>query len=256
MEAYKNLIKEIEQYIAKLENASLTMDELFELEKLTRKLHERSIILRYKAFENKVGIEAPKKEELMIEAPVEEPNEEPVVEAEEKEEELEFKIFENTEEEEDLGFIFEAPEETSEEEEQEDMVQDESFEDNEVDLKDEVDSEEELPEEEEPVKPVATAGASFLDRFKGPDNSLSSQFAGSKLESLIGAFGLNEKLMFINELFDGSSEMFSDAVKGLDAKASMDEANAMLENLAAEHEWDPEEEAVAEFIIYIQRRHA
>lgn len=248
MEAYKNLIKEIESYISKLETASLTMDELFELEKLTRKLHERSIILRYKAFENKVGIEAPKVEEKAIEEPVIETQEEPELPVEEeKEEELEFKIFDN-EEEEDLGFVFEAPEE---DEEPEAKIEEEIP----VAPKEEV-----KPQEVEPEPPVeeskpASEGGSFLDRFKAPDNSLGSQLAGSKLDSLIGAFGLNEKLMFINELFDGSSEMFSDAIKSLDSKNGMDEANAMLENLAEEHSWDPEEEAVAEFIVYIQRRH-
>lgn len=249
MEAYKNLIKEIESYISKLETASLTMDELFELEKLTRKLHERSIILRYKAFENKMGVEAPNVEEKAIEEPVIETQEEPELPAEEeKEEELEFKIFDN-EEEEDLGFVFEAPEE---DEEPEAKIEEEIP----VAPKEEV-----KPQEVEPEPPVeeskpASEGGSFLDRFKAPDNSLGSQLAGSKLDSLIGAFGLNEKLMFINELFDGSSEMFSDAIKSLDTKNGMDEANAMLENLAEEHSWDPEEEAVAEFIVYIHRRYA
>lgn len=251
MEAYKNLIKEIENYISKLESASLTMDELFELEKLTRKLHERSIILRYKAFENKVGIQSPKMEEEVVEEPVAEVVEEPEVEAEaEQEEELEFNIFESEEEEEDLGFVFEAP--------QEEEPQEEAEEEEEIELapKEEVKPQEVEPQVSEPTPQATNVGGSFLDRFKGPDNSLSSQFAGSKLDSLIGAFGLNEKLMFINELFDGSSEMFSDAIKGLDAKSTIDEANAMLENLAEEHSWDPEEEAVAEFIVYIQRRHA
>lgn len=246
MEAYKNLIKEIEKYISKLETASLTMDELFELEKLTRKLHERSIILRYKAFENKVGIESQPVQETPIEEPkvevVEEPTPMPEPEPiEEKEEELEFNIFENEEEEEELGFVFEAPQEEDEEEE--------------ITVEDQVEPQEIAPEPNTPSS-THSRNDSFIDQFKAPDNSLGSQFAGAKLSTLIGAFGLNEKLMFINELFDGSSEMFSDAIKALDAKKNMEEANAMLDDLAREHSWDPEEDAVGEFIVFIQRRHA
>jgi hypothetical protein len=254
MEAYKNLIKDIESYISKLETASLTMDELFELEKLTRKLHERSIILRYKAFENKVGVEqAEVKEE-----PAPEPEPEVIEEPEaEEEEELEFNIFENEEEEENLGFVFEAPQDEvkPDEEEKEEEI--------EIEPKEDMEPQEVIPQPAGSTPEPAVAetqttdvGGSFIDRFNSVDNSLSSQFAGSKLDSLIGAFGLNEKLMFINELFDGSSEMFSDAIKALDTKSSFDDASAMLDELANEHSWDPEEEAVAEFIVYIQRRHA
>lgn len=250
MEAYKNLIKDIENYIAKLETASLTMDELFELEKLTRKLHERSIILRYKAFENKVGVESVEAKEEPTPEPVVEPEPEVIEEPKAEEgEELEFNIFDN-EEEEDLGFVFEAPQEDlkPEVEEKEEEI--------EIEPKDEVEPQEVEPQPSEPTPEPTSQGGSFIDRFKTADNSLSSQFAGSKLDSLIGAFGLNEKLMFINELFDGSSEMFSDAIKALDTKSSFDDASAMLDELANEHSWDPEEEAVAEFIVYIQRRHA
>ncbi len=244
MEAYKNLIKEIENYISKLETASLSLDELFELEKLTRKLHERSIILRYKAFENKVGIEPVEAMEESKPEPVAEPEPEVIDEAEpeEAEEELEFNIF-DADEQEDLGFVFEAPEEEPTT--------------NIVEKEEEIEPKAE--EEQQSNKPSTTTtsdGGSFIDRFKTMDNTLSSRLAGSKLDSLIGAFGLNEKLMFINELFDGSSEMFSDAVKALDEKSSFDDASAMLDELASEHSWDPEEEVVAEFIVYIQRRHA
>ena len=247
MEAYKNLIKEINKYISKLETASLTIDELFELEKLTRKLHERSVILRYKAFENKIGNEpmAEKEEPKLV------PEEKIEIVEENKpqeEEEVEFNIFDN--EEEDIGFVFEAP--------QEELKADTEEKELEIDIepKDEVEPQELEPQPSEPTPVSPSQGGSFIDRFKIADNSLSSKFAESKLDSLIGAFGLNEKLMFINDLFDGSSEMFSDAIKALDSKASLDEASVMLDELANEHAWDPEEEAVADFIVYIQRRHA
>ena len=76
------------------------------------------------------------------------------------------------------------------------------------------------------------------------------------LESLIGAFTLNEKLQFINELFDGSSDDFSTNIKQLDQLASMDAARNMLAELATTFNWDTESEIVEDFIFKICRRHA
>lgn len=76
------------------------------------------------------------------------------------------------------------------------------------------------------------------------------------LESLIGAFTLNEKLQFINELFDGSSDDFSSNIKQLDQLASMDAARNMLAELAQTFNWDTESEIVEDFIYKICRRYA
>ena len=97
---------------------------------------------------------------------------------------------------------------------------------------------------------------SFLDRLKIENNSIASRFSSSKLDTLIGAFGLNERLRYINNLFDGSSEIFSDAIKSLDSQSSLEEAKLKAAQLATEHDWDPEEEVVLEFMQYLNRRYA
>ena len=102
----------------------------------------------------------------------------------------------------------------------------------------------------------STAGSSFLDLMKSVDNSVNASFNGAKIETLVGAFGLNQKLRYINELFDGSSESFSDAIKSLDAKSTMNEAKDIVSALASEHEWDTEEESVVEFMTVLNRRYA
>lgn len=76
------------------------------------------------------------------------------------------------------------------------------------------------------------------------------------LETLAGAFTLNEKLQFINELFDGSSDDFSSSVKQLDQLANMDAARNMLAELSQSFNWDTESEIVEDFIYKICRRHA
>ena len=83
-----------------------------------------------------------------------------------------------------------------------------------------------------------------------------AHFSVVKITTLIGALGLNERLRFINELFDGSSEEFSDAIKKLETFESLSDASKTIDELASTHSWDPKEEAVQEFIIVLKRRYA
>ena len=112
-----------------------------------------------------------------------------------------------------------------------------------------------IPEPEPTPTPAASSG-SFLDHFSQQDNSVAGRFSARPLDSLIGAFGLNERLRFINDLFDGSSEKFSDAIKALDSQSDLDSAREKAAGYAEENEWDPEEEVVAEFMNYLNRRYA
>ena len=95
-----------------------------------------------------------------------------------------------------------------------------------------------------------------MEQMNISDQSMNTLMSGSKIDTLIGAFGLNEKLRFINDLFDGSSEKFSDAIKILDTQSDLEALNSQMNELASTHEWDPEEESVAEFISFVSRRYA
>lgn len=236
LQKYKNQIKEVESLVMKLENGALSIEELSTLESLTRAIHERSIILKYKAFEQKVN------PVVSTEEPAAEVSE-PKVEAEKKEvvEEptIDFSMF-------------------SVEEEEEAPIQE--------DIKVEAEPEiipEPTVEKVDPIvvelkeeAPVSQPGTSFLDRIQSADTSLNARFNGTKLDTLVGAFGLNQKLMYINELFDGSSESFSDAIKSLDSKSSMEDAKETVTALASKFEWDAEEESVIEFMAVLNRRYA
>jgi hypothetical protein len=242
LQKYKNQIKEVESLVIKLENGALSIEELSTLESLTRAIHERSIILKYKAFEQKVNPVVSTEEPA---AKVSDPK----VEAEKKEvvEEptIDFSMFSVEEEE-------EAPiqEDIKVEVEPDPEVEPEIIPEPTVEKVDSIVVE--LKEE----APVSQPGTSFLDRIQSADTSLNARFNGTKLDTLVGAFGLNQKLMYINELFDGSSESFSDAIKSLDSKSSMEDAKETVTALASKFEWDAEEESVIEFMAVLNRRYA
>ena len=243
LQAYRDQLKELTRMIDRLERGELSIQELLDMEKLTADLHAKSVILRYKAFEVKVhgeevAIVVEKREEMVITQPAPE-------EIVEESPAIDFSIFDAEDDSVEIENESSIIEEESEIEEQEEVIVDEI-------------NEEPEKEEPEPVRPAAppVSGTSFWEQVKTDDDSLSSRFAGSKLDTLIGAFGLNEKLRYINELFDGSSEMFSDAIKMLDSQADFSAATYKVNELASAHGWDPEEESVAEFMIYVKRRYA
>ncbi len=108
---------------------------------------------------------------------------------------------------------------------------------------------------EAPVNNLASS--TFVHKFNQVQSELSaSQFGLVKLDSLLGSFGLNERLQFINELFDGSSEAFSIAIKNLDQQPSSEHARSKVAECAVENNWDVESETVAEFMQKIIRRYA
>ena len=150
-------------------------------------------------------------------------------------------------------------------EEEEDLEEEVIEDDTEANMEQDVHQEEELAEavfEDEPV--IEAPAQPWEPQFSNDQPIWMAEMEANirdnrsvyPLDSLIGAFTLNEKLQFINELFDGSSDDFSNNIKQLDQLASMDAARNMLAELAQTFNWDTESEIVEDFIFKICRRHA
>ena len=88
------------------------------------------------------------------------------------------------------------------------------------------------------------------------EKSITQNYQVMTLETLIGSFTLNERLQFINELFDGSSDLFSSAIKRLDALDNRDSARSVIAEYAAENNWDLDGEVVEDFMLKICSRYA
>ena len=238
LQLYKRQIKEIQALIEKLEKGNLKLSELSDLERLTRELHEKSIILRYKAFE--------KETTLHVDSNI---TTSPVVDA------IQGKsLISHDNDEPSIDFSLFAGADSSEDPVKSDTPTQEHAQEVEEHVSITVTEDDEVIEKKSTT--IRTEGTSFLDRFNEENNSISSNYAGAKISTLVGAFGLNQKLLFINELFNGSSELFSDAIKILDAQSNFEEASPKLNELAFENSWDVEDEAVIEFMEFLNRRYA
>ena len=78
-----------------------------------------------------------------------------------------------------------------------------------------------------------------------------------KIDKFNGNYSLKEKITFINELFNGSSESFASAVKQIDSHSSMDTLMPTLNYLSATHTWsNANQEALSKFIEKVVAKYA
>lgn len=282
----KTILGHLESGIEKLESGQLSPEDMELLVEDAKELYERMVIMRYKIYEtNVLGVSSPVVSASIrqpeIETPIDlfgaidlsaEPefevtfaNEDPVVEAETVVYPLEEEDAEAFEEE-----VLEQEEVLEDEQqteffEQEDLIEQEDSEASEVEADEELIAADENVIEEEAAEEVpAPEEAHYEPQFSASQPIWMAEMEANirdnrsvfPLETLAGAFTLNEKLQFINELFDGSSDDFSASVKQLDQLATMDAARNMLTELSQTFNWDTESEIVEDFLYKICRRHA
>ncbi len=109
---------------------------------------------------------------------------------------------------------------------------------------------------EESTSSTSNNDSEITNRIKSIEQSLGSNYSIMPLDTLIGSFTLNERLQFINELFEGSSDAFSTAVKKLDSQDNLNAARSIVAEYAQNNEWDLDSEIVEDFLVKICRRYA
>ena len=277
----EKLFTEMRAALEKMHAGTLNREELDQLVENSREFYERCVIVRYKAYEKDIFGEIPvsvpmaevstpepfvdipqimdiELEKEAIEELAEEeiddvlnfesevlfePEVEHTPEPEPEQGAIEFSLFDDV--------IDHAVEEIEDEDEAVEHISISSVTTEEFGVK-----EEHIIMEEVSIQPTQEENVAFVKRFSPTDSSLSAQLNMNRLDSLIGSFGLNERLNFINGLFGGSSEAFSDAIKELDAQHSKDDALIKASAYAAQYAWDLDDETVEEFVIKLKRRHA
>ena len=273
----KTILGHLQSGVEKLESGHLSPEDMELLVEDAKELYERMVILRYKIYEtNVLGV----KEAVIsasirhteIETPIDlfgsidEPTPEPAFEvtfASGQSDELNAAVFNDELEEEHIEEHIEEQE--VEEEQIEEQIEEQEEEHIEEEQEERIEEKEEEPiddEEEELIEHAAPSN--WEPEFSGDQPIWMAEMEANirdnrsvfPLESLIGAFTLNEKLQFINELFDGSSDDFSSNVKQLEELASIDAARNMIAELADTYTWDTDSEIVEDFMYKICRRYA
>lgn len=111
---------------------------------------------------------------------------------------------------------------------------------------------------------------SIGDKLGGEDNSLHQRISSQKEDKSIGArlqhypisnireaIGLNEKFLFINELFNGDIEAYNDAINKLNDIGSVKQAFDYLNTLTGIYGWDAgrSAETIEKLANFVQRRY-
>ena len=89
------------------------------------------------------------------------------------------------------------------------------------------------------------------------DKSIGARMQQKPVGNIKEAIGINEKFLFINELFNGDLKAYNDSIEKLNTVPSIHEAFAFLNELTNEFQWDGQRSAhtIERFANLVQRRH-
>ncbi len=95
----------------------------------------------------------------------------------------------------------------------------------------------------------------LADKFRNEkDGSLGARMQNNKIKDLKDAIGINEKFLFINDLFDGNMQDYNNAVENINSMGTMEQARSVISNLKTKYKWDVKPDAVNHFMSYVERR--
>jgi hypothetical protein len=118
--------------------------------------------------------------------------------------------------------------------------------------------EEEMPAEpvaeEEPAAPVADETPAQQDIF-APATAAEKKSLNDRLAGNVLKFGLNDRIGFVKDLFDGSQEDFNRVVSQLNTLSNLSEAMEFIQtHISGEYGWDQKEETAARFIAAVEQK--
>ncbi|MFZ4545391.1 MAG: hypothetical protein ACOYOA_15165 [Saprospiraceae bacterium] len=85
---------------------------------------------------------------------------------------------------------------------------------------------------------------------------LSDKLGELPIEDLKKGMSLNERIIFLNELFDGNLNEFENAVHALNIASSFEGAKKLMIVLATRFDWATKEKQAKTFIKLVKRRHS
>ncbi len=86
------------------------------------------------------------------------------------------------------------------------------------------------------------------------EKSVAHKMQHKPIKDLKDAIGINEKFLFINELFDGNLQDYSEALNKLNAFQNLQSAEEFITEIASRYSWADDSEHVKEFRDLVERR--
>jgi len=115
-----------------------------------------------------------------------------------------------------------------------------------------------------PIPDIFSSLQTIADRYKTPDSTLNEAMAISNSSSVNTAvkqvrdlklsIGINEKFLFINELFKGNMKEYTDTIVMLSDAETLESAHQILDPFKGRYEWREDSAAYITLVDFLQRR--
>jgi len=102
---------------------------------------------------------------------------------------------------------------------------------------------------------MASIAMDFEEREDAPAPTTEKKSLNDRLAGGVLKFGLNDRIGFVKDLFDGSQEDFNRVVSQLNTLSTLDEANEFIQtHIAGEYRWEEKEETAARFMAAVEQK--
>jgi hypothetical protein len=99
------------------------------------------------------------------------------------------------------------------------------------------------------------SGITLADRLRdGQEKRIADKLQENKINDLRTTIGINDKFLFINELFEGNMRIYDEAVQKLNATTAMAQADLLLLDLKIVYNWESESPTVKKFVELVRRK--
>ncbi len=264
------LVEEIKTGLDQLQNEKLTLAELDEIQRNAQELYERLTVIKYRAAEKLVkNIEELEDESAEPEDPsaLQEVVKEAtpfrfniksiVEEIPENQTNLLDEIKERSEAADDVESKEDSLAPKSEEETIPAQAEQQAVADEESKSEEEVKGKQKT-EAKKPKKEKEDESSSLNDKLRGTSEpvSLADKFTKQPIVDLVSAIGINQKFLFMNDLFEGERDAFHQSIEKLNSFDSyLDADNYIKNNLVDKYNWDLESSSAVRFMELVERRY-
>ena len=94
----------------------------------------------------------------------------------------------------------------------------------------------------------------LVEHLQHDDNSLAAKLQQKSINELRTAIGINDKFLFVNELFGGSMEKYNRSIENLDDMKTLNGTLIYLNELKVELQWNNSNEAYQKLLNLIHRK--
>ena len=99
-----------------------------------------------------------------------------------------------------------------------------------------------------------STGETLGEKMMGEDNSLAAKLQQNPVPDLKSVIGINDKFLFVNELFGGSMEKYNKSIENLNDLKTLNGAMIYLNELKIELQWNSSNEAYLKLKELISRK--